>query len=127
MKEEINKKAKELTTIKWQPAGRYVVVADAEKDNEDYARMKANGLITVGELSDKELLEIGGTTKSANLANKMSEESGSFEIVAIGPEVSFCSVGDRVIFAPGCQATSIKVENKFYLQLGEYEVLGKHL
>jgi co-chaperonin GroES (HSP10) len=121
------RKEVKLTTIKWQPAQRYIVVADTEKDNEDYARMKANGLISLNELSDKDLMEIGGTSKSANLANKMSEEQGSFEIVAVGPEVSFCAVGDKVIFSPGCQATSIKIDGKFYLQLGEYEVLGKHL
>lgn len=115
------------TRIKWMPFGRNLVVKDLEKDNELVTRMKANGLITTGELSDAELMALGGTTKAANLANKTSEEQGSFEIVAVGPEVSFCKVGDSVIFMPGAQATSIKIEDKYYLQLGEYEVLGKHL
>jgi len=114
-----------VTTIGWEPAGRYIVVADKEKDDEDIIRAKANGLITLNELSDADLLQFGGTTKSANLANKTSEEQGTFEIVAVGPEVSFCKVEDIVIFQPGCQATSIKVDGKFYLQLGEYEVLGR--
>ena len=114
------------TTIKWHPYGRNIVVKDLEKDNEDYQRLKANGLISPSDLSDKELLAFGGTSKAANLANKTSEEQGSFEIVAVGPEVSFCEIGDSVIFMPGAQATSIKIEDKFYLQLGEFEVLGKH-
>lgn len=114
-----------VTTIGWEPAGRYIVVADKEKDDEDIIRAKANGLITLDEVSDADLLALGGISKSANLANKTSEEQGTFRIVAVGPEVSFCKVDDTVIFQPGCQATSIKVDGKFYLQLGEYEVLGR--
>lgn len=116
-----------LTTIAWQPSFRNVLVIDTEKNNEDVQRMRANGLISINELSDKELMDIGGTSKAANLANKTSEDQGSFEIVAIGPEVAYHKIGDKVIFMPGCQATSIKVGGKFYLQLGEYEILGRFI
>lgn len=113
------------TQIKWEPAGRYVVVSDSEKDNEDSIRAKANGLILAGDLSDKERMEYGGESKAASLANKTSEEQGSYTIIATGPDCNFCKIGDVVIFSPGCQGTSIKVEDKFYLQLGEYDVLGR--
>lgn len=115
------------TTINWQPSFRNVVLIDNEKNNEDTLRLKANGLISINELSDKELLDLGGISKAANLANATSEEQRAFEIVAIGPEVAYHEVGDIIINMPGAQATSIKIDGKYYLQMGEYEILGKFL
>lgn len=120
---ESNKKEGQ-TIISWMPNGRTIVV----KENKELeAKLLKSNIITTGEISDAELLGLGMTSKSANIANKSGEEQEVFEVVATGSETLFTSIGDKVMFMPGCQATSIKIKDKYYLQLGEFEVLGKFL
>lgn len=120
----IGKKGKSL--IKWEPRVRCVIITDDERNDEDKKRMAAVGLIDIGTLSDKDRLTFGGVSKSAELANKMSEEQKPYRLIAVGDECTY-EVGDVVLFQGGCQGTSIKIEDKFYLQLGEYEILGKFI
>lgn len=115
------------TTISWMPYGKNIVVIDDETTNKEKKRLASVGLIDPSGLSDQDRIKFGGITKSAELANANSEEQKVYEIVAVGPQVSEVFVGDKVLFRGGCQATSIKVGDKFYLQLGEFEVLGKFL
>ena len=116
----------ESTTIAWKPYGRNVVV-EANQEESTEISLKAKGFIDPSELSDSERKQFGMTSKSAAIANATSEEQPEYIVVSVGPEVSFTGVGDKVMFMPGCQATSIKIKGKFYLQLGEHEVLGKFL
>lgn len=115
-----------LTTIDWQPFGRSVVV-EANKEESTEISLKSSGFIDPAELSDGERLQFGLTSKSAAIANQSSEEQAEYIVVAIGAECSWAKVGDRVMFMPGCQATSIKIKGKFYLQLGEFETMGTFL
>lgn len=115
------------TTIKWMPHGRNIVVVDDEKNNEEKKRLSSLGLIDPSKLSDKERLNLGFTSKSADIANKSSEEQPMYEVVAVGPEVMEIEVGDKVMFSPGNQAVTILVDGVYYAQLGEYDVLGKFL
>lgn len=122
---EKRKEGKSL--IKWMPHGRNIVVVDDEENNKEKKRLASIGLVDPDTLSDKERMDLGFTSKAADVANRSSEDQLVYEIVAIGSEVSDVSVGDKVMFRAGCQGTSIKVEGKFYMQLGEFEVLGKFL
>lgn len=112
------------TTIKYQPKGRNIVVKEIDISK---ALATTTKLIMPDEISDSELLKVGGITKAANLANKSSEDQQEFEIVAIGPEVTGTEIGEMVMFMPGCQAVSIKVKGQFYLQAGEFELMGNFL
>lgn len=113
------------TTIKWMPYGRNVVIGNDDKNNEETKRLASVGLIDPKTLSDAERLAIGGISKAAELANKTSEEQFVHEILAVGPEVVYTQVGDKVRFRSGSQAEAIEIDGKYYLQLGEFEVLGK--
>lgn len=114
------------TTIKWMPRKRCIIVSDDERNDADKKRMAAIGLIDVGAISDSERLRIGATTKSAELANKASEEQKPYKLLAIGEDSDY-EIGDMVLFQTGCQGTGIEVDGKFYLQLGEFEILGKFI
>jgi co-chaperonin GroES (HSP10) len=116
-----------VSTIDWMPHGRNIVVIDDEFNNKEVKRMASIGLIDPNSLSDAERLALGGISKSAELANTDSENQRPYIIVAIGSEVTGVEVGDSVLFRAGCQGTSIKIKDKYYLQLGEFEVLGKFL
>ncbi len=105
VKLNMNYTTKEILPINWIPRTKCVLVIDDE-------------------LSDSERIMFGGTSKSADLANKSSEEQKPYTIVAVGDQCSY-KPGDIVLFQAGCQGHSVKIEDKFYLQLGEYEILGK--
>jgi hypothetical protein len=113
------------TVIDWMPHGRNIVVDDDETNNQETKRLASVGLIDPSTLSDAERLALGGVSKAAEIANADSENQKTWTIVSVGPEVTQVTIGDSVLFRPGCQATSIKVGDKYYLQLGEFEVLGK--
>ena len=112
--------------IKWKPRVRCVLVGDDERNDADSKRMASIGLIDPNTLSDKERMNFGGVSKSAELANKVSEEQKPYRIVAVGDECAY-KVNDIILFQGGCQGHSIKVGEKYYLQLGEFEILGKYL
>jgi len=121
-----NNKKPGKSSINWMPRTKCVMVADDERNDADKKRMSALGLIDISDLSDKERLNIGSITKSAELANTAGEEQKPYKIIAVGAECE-SEIGDVVLFQVGCQGTSIKVDGVSYLQLGEYEVLGKFL
>ena len=124
---EVHLKKYGATTIGWIPQGRNMCVIDDENHNEEKKRLMSVGLIDPGSLSDSERASLGFTDKSAAIANASSEEQPVYTVVAVGPEVMEREIDDKVMFMPGCQATSIKIKGKFYLQLGEFECLGKFI
>lgn len=113
------------TTIKWMPMSRFIVV-DFEESSEA-RRLKSVGLLDPSNLSDKERLDLGLTSKAAEIANTDTETQKTFLVVAVGPETAYVEVGDRVILQGGANGHSITVEGKNYGQFGEYDVLGKFL
>jgi len=116
-------KTKGSTIIKYQPATRYVVVS-AKSEMEKKLNASSLGLILSSDLSDKEKIAYGGTNKSADVANKAGEEQEIYELLAVGSDSYPYKIGDMVLFRPGCQPTAIVVEDKYYLQLGIFEILG---
>ena len=115
------------SVINWMPHGRNLVVIDETKSNAESKRLSSLGLIDPKTLSDAERLALGGVSKSAEVANKASEDQDTFEVVAVGPEVAYLTVGDKIMVRSGGQFTSFKIDGKFYYQLGEHDVLGKFL
>ena len=112
-----------MSTVNYIPYGRNILVDTPKEDQQ----VLGSGLITIDSLSDKELQAYGGTTKSAIMANKNSEEQAEYTVVAIGPKVdpTEVQVGDIVLFRPAVQAITIEIDGKYYYQAGEFEVAGK--
>lgn len=111
------------SNIKYMPLGRYVIVGVKSELEKDISA-RSSGLILSSDLSDSDKIRFGGTSKSADVANKTGEEQETYELLAVSAECIYCNVGDKVLFRPGCQPTAIKVGDKYYFQLQEYEVLG---
>lgn len=115
------------TTIAWMPHGRNIVVGNDEANNAEAKRLASVGLIDPSTLSDDDRIRFGGVSKAAAVANTDSENQKAFLVVAVGPDVSHVSVGDRILLGGKAQGYSIEVNGKYYLQYGEFDVLGKFL
>jgi co-chaperonin GroES (HSP10) len=110
-----------MDNINYTPRNKHVLVKDSQ-----IAGLAANSsLLLPDKLSDADRLKFGGISKSAELANKTSEEQSRYIIIKTGANVEDYKVGDEVIFMGGAQGHSIKIGEDFFLQLGEYDILGK--
>ena len=114
-------KKKGITKINYMPKKNNIVLIDNE---QIVASAEKSGLILGNQIPDSTFQNLGLATKAAQLSNKQSEEMELFEVVSIGPDVVNVSIGETILCSPGCRALSIKVEGKFYLQVGEHDVEG---
>ncbi len=112
------------TTIGFIPRERFVVVFIGKEYNEQLKTKEKTGLILATDLSDKELLKYGGTTKSAQKANQSGEDMEIDELLAVGSNCDY-NVGDMVIFRQACQPSGLKLKGNYYLIYGEHDILGK--
>ena len=47
------------------------------------------------------------------------------EVLAVGPQCTFCKVGDTVMVDPRTEAVVATIEKQEYLMVGEHQLLGK--
>jgi hypothetical protein len=109
--------------INYIPYGKNILV-EVPKEDTVFA---SGSLISLDQVSDAELMRIGGNTKAAHAANKTGEEQVLYKVVAMGPKVdtSEVSLGDKWYVKPAVQATTVEIEGKFYYQFEEFWLLGK--
>lgn len=110
-----------VSKINYTPRTKCVLV----KDSKEQGIIANSKLITPDKISDADSLRFGGVSKSAALANKTSEDQSRYTIIKVGSKVEEYVVGDEVIFQGGAQGHSIMIGEEYYLQLGEYDILGK--
>lgn len=116
-----------MSKINYTPSFKGVVITEYVRPEILVRSSKASKIISVSQVKDSELLELGLNTKGAMIANKSTEDQSSFIIVAIGPKVDTdeFKVGDRVLLRHAAQPMGIEVGGKIYGQVHEYEIAGK--
>lgn len=118
---------KAKSNIGYIPSFKGIVITEYIRPEILVKSKKASKIISVNEVKDSELLELGLNTKGAMIANKGSEDQDSFIIVAIGIDVDQrqFNIGDRVLLRSAAQPIGLEVGGKLYGQVHEYEVAGK--
>lgn len=107
--------------INYTPRQKTILVKDSK-----VAGLAANTkLIMPDKISDADSIAFGGVSKGAAFANKTSEQQDHYTILKVGKGVEDYFVGDEILFQGGAQAHSIKIGEDYYLQVGEYDILGK--
>ncbi len=117
------------TTINYVPSFKGVVIKEYVRPEILVKSSKASKIISVNQVKDSELLDLGLNTKGAMVANKNSEDQSSFIIIAIGLKVDTdeFKVGDKVLLRAAAQPMGIEVDGVIYGQIHEYEIAGKML
>jgi len=54
-----------------------------------------------------------------------AKRSNILEVVAVGPQCSFISPGEKVMIDPRTEAIRTEIDKKNYLIVGEHQILGK--
>ena len=115
-----------MSKLSYIPYGKNILV---EVPKEDKIFFGKTALIDPSTLSDKERVNLGFSTKSAEIANKSSEEQREYKVVAVGPKVDpeEVKIGDFLLFKPAVQSITIDVDGEMYIQAEEFWVAGKML
>lgn len=127
MKDNINitypGKEKYMSKVNYRPYGKLILVAIPEREKVFFGK---NNLIDPNSLSDKERINLGISTKSADIANKSSEEQTSYIVVAVGNKVDTTEVniGDEVVFKPAVQSFTVEVNGEIYIEVEEFWIAG---
>jgi co-chaperonin GroES (HSP10) len=89
--------AKELT---FKPFGAWIIVPRPDKKKTDA------GII----LDDETARQL---------------QTNIVEVLAVGPQVTQCTVGDKIMVDPNTEAMLIHIDDVQYLFVNEFQVLGK--
>lgn len=112
--------------INYKPSFKGVLIKEYIRPEILVPSRAASRIISVSEVKDSDLLDLGLNTKGAMVANKSTEDQSSFVIMAIGPKVDIeeFKVGDRVLLRHAAQPIGIEVDGSIYGQVHEYEIAG---
>lgn len=115
-----------MSNVKYKPSFKGIIIKEYVRPEILVKSSKASKIISVSEVKDSELLELGLNSKGAMVANKNSEDQSSFVIMSIGQKVDTdeFKVGDRVLLRPAAQPFGLEVDGVIYGQIHEYEIAG---
>ena len=113
------------TIINYRPSFKGVVIKEYVRPEILVQKTKSK-IISVSQVKDKDLLDLGLNTKGAMVANANSEDQASFVIVALGKQVdqSEFTVGSRILLRHAAQPMGIEIDGTIYGQIHEYEICG---
>jgi len=112
--------------INYMPYGKNILIKQYEKVALMIPKTNLN-IVSMSDISDKELKEMGMISKGDMMASKGSEEQDMWEIVAVGPKVDSeeIKIGDKILLKGGAQVYGVTVDEKIYGQTEEFWVAGK--
>lgn len=112
--------------INYIPYSKNIVITEYKKP-EIFIPSKKVNLVSVNDITDKELKELGMISKGAMVANKSTEEQDVFEVIAIGNKVDTTEVniGDKIILKGAAQVSGVNINGKIYGQVEEFFIAGR--